>query len=142
MIRTSAGLLLFALALPSCQRRPEAEQTKACTAPRTYWQQPHFTGGLETLVGQVSLDHRSQVYYAGKPVSLDQLSARLNAANKVTNPDLIILLDTEMGADCAILDSVRNRIDRAMNCKTSQRCAEGSRTVWNALPVPPGTPPS
>jgi hypothetical protein len=88
------------------------------------------------------LDHRDQLYLGGEPITRRQLSAELEQINKVTGPDMPVFLDTEMGADCAILEAVRDQIDRSLSCKTSGRCAEGSRTVWKKWPLPAGAAPS
>jgi hypothetical protein len=132
--------LLLALALSACGRQKVT--AKACTPPRDYWQSPHFIGGLDVPAALVSLDHQNHLYLWGKPITARQLSSELNKINKVTNPDVPVFLDTEMGADCAILDAVRDQIDRSLNCEASGRCAEGSRIVWKEWPIPPGTPPS
>jgi hypothetical protein len=132
--------LLLALAVSACGR--QEEPAKACTPPRDRWQSPHFIGGLEVPIVQITLDHRNRLYLSGKPITARQLAVELGEINKITSPDLQVFLDTEMGANCAMLDAVRDQIDRSLNCKASGRCAEGSRTVWKEWPIPPGTPPS
>jgi hypothetical protein len=140
MTRKPTWSLLLALAVSACGQHEGA--AKACTPPRDYWQSPHFIGGLAVPIAQVTLDHSNRLYLSGKPISARQLSVELDKINKVTAPDLQVFLDTEMGADCAMLDAVRDQIDRSLNCRASGRCAEGSRTVWKEWPIPPGTPPS
>lgn len=91
---------------------------------------------------QVSVDHNSYVYVQGHRVSVGALEKQLRGAAAIHNPDVIVALDTEMGASCEMLDRVRDAIDRAMDCRDSGGCAEGSRLVWKNWPMQPGTPPS
>jgi hypothetical protein len=124
----------------ACERH--APPSAACTAPRTYWQQPHNTDGLSPVQLQVSIDHNSFVYVQGGRVTVPELQRQLRGAAAIHNPDVIVALDTEMGASCGMLEKVRDAIDQAMDCRASGRCAEGSRIVWKNWPLPPGTPPS
>jgi hypothetical protein len=114
----------------------------ACTAPRGYWQKPHFIGGLEMPKLEVTIDHDSFIYVKGQRVTLAQLESQLRRAATIHNPDVGVALDTEMGASCKTLEEVRDIVDRTTNCRQSGRCAEGSRVVWMNWPSPPDTPPS
>ena len=144
MARWPALALLIVASLAGCEGRegrlPTA--TRACTPPREYWQKPHYIGGLIAPYTRISLDHQNHVFMSGKLATPQQLTAELEKLYAVTNPDMPILLDTEMGADCAALEALRNKIDRAMKCRASGRCAEGSFVVWMETPPAPGTPPS
>lgn len=132
-------LVASLVALCGCDSEPPS---RACTPPRDYWQKPHFIGGLEPVRFQVTVDHQSRVDIGGRKASMDELAKHLALVAAIQNPAPQVLLDTEMGAECRTIEAVRHQIDRSMNCRTSGQCAEGSRTVWMELPLPPGTPPA
>lgn len=140
MFRHGVPMFVVLLALAACAKAPVAD--KACTPPRDYWQKPHFIRGLDPLSLQVTIDHQNQIYLSGKPISQTELKKQLTHVASIDNPVVDVFLETEMGADCEVLKTVRDLIDQSMNCRQSGQCAEGSRTVWNEWPPPPGSPAS
>jgi len=127
-------------ALLGCDSHPKID--RACTAPRGYWQQPHNIDGLERPYAQVSIDHASSLYLQGRRIGVGELEKQLRTAASIHSPEIDVFLDTEMGADCRTVEATRDLIDRTMNCRSSNQCAEGSREIWRNWPAPPGTPPS
>ncbi len=59
------------------------------------------------------------------------------------SPEPVTLLETEMGAPCALVERVRDEMERRLHCSGFRGlCAEGIWKVWQETPLPPGTPPS
>lgn len=58
------------------------------------------------------------------------------------NPLPIVFLETETGTPCALIEAIRDELDRRLRCRDEGRCAEGIWRVWQDMPLPPGTPPS
>ena len=125
----------------ACSQSPNAG--RACTPPRTTWQSPQcIECGLEAPRISFEIDHDSKLYQDGKPLSLDDLPGRLTQISKLKNPDVLVHLETEMGANCSTVEKVRNLFEQHLDCSKFGQCAEGNKDVWREWPIPPGTPPS
>jgi hypothetical protein len=131
---------LLAASLAACSNQPE--HPRACAPPRFYWQQPHNIDGLPQPHVTVQIDHNSKIYFEGAPFRMDELTYQLSMMPKFGPPRVDVYLETEMGADCAVVEQVRNAFDKELNCKASGQCAEGIRSLWQRWPVKPGTPPT
>jgi len=127
--------LLGGVVLSGCSGEP----TKACTAPKDYWQKPHNFVGLMPKMNEVALDHSGTLYWNGTPVSFEKLGQLLKSSHEL-NSEPVVFLHTEMGVSCDALDALRNEMDEALECKKSHRCAEGIMSVWQDLPSPRGAP--
>ena len=139
MRRAAACSLIFVAA--ACSRSPN--EGKACTPPRATWNKPHcIECGLEAPRISFEIDHNSKLYQDGKPLRLGELSGRLDQISKLKNPDVRVHLETEMGANCAAIEKVRDLFERHLDCSEHGQCAEGIKDVWRKWPVPPGAPPS
>jgi hypothetical protein len=140
---TVIALALLASSVGACtQSAPSAQvQARACTPPRAHWQRQHNFEGLMPLIIRVSLDRGGTVYWEGRVSSLHQVYGYFDVA-RTMSPQPLIFLDTEMGAPCAALESLRDEMDRRLQCNPHGMCAEGIWAVWRATPTPPGTPPS
>lgn len=137
-MRKSVVCLLVADAvLSGCS----ADGPRACTPPRSYWQRPHNFAGLMPKMNEVAIDHAGGLYWNGEPVSPQQLNGFLTVSHSL-NPEPVVFLQTEMGASCKHVEKLRDRMDEALECRKSNRCAEGIVSVWRELPTPPGTPVS
>ena len=90
---------------------------------------------------RLSLDQHGVIHWEGHVRSFAQLSHYLGIVATMT-PTPHVFLETEMGAPCAVLERVRDEMDRRLQCRTEHSCAEGIWTVWEATPIPPGTPVS
>jgi hypothetical protein len=88
------------------------------------------------------IDHSSKLYQDGNPITLGQLSERLSQISKIDNPRMPVHLETEMGADCAVVEKVRDIFEQHLDCSEFGQCAEGNKDIWRHWPIPPGTPPS
>jgi hypothetical protein len=73
---------------------------------------------------------------------MDALTYQLSMMSKFGPPPVDVYLATEMGADCGVVEEVRNAFDMELKCKESGQCAEGIRSLWQNWPMKPGTPPS
>jgi hypothetical protein len=73
---------------------------------------------------------------------MDELNYQLSMMPRFGPPPVNVFLETEMGADCALIEKVRDAFDRNLHCKQSGQCAEGILSLWQHWPVKPGTPPS
>ena len=88
------------------------------------------------------IDHNSRIYQDGRLITMDQLSERLSRIGKIDNPRIQVHLETEMGADCATVEQVRDLFEQHLDCSEFGQCEEGNKDIWRRIPVPPGTPPS
>ena len=139
---TALVLLAVGLTLGSCSKPAPVAEQKACSPPRDYWRKPHNFDGLMPPRMDVSLDHTGKIYWNGQPVSGEKLSHDLRIAHGM-NPEPEFFLETEMGVSCVALDTLRNRMDQALECKKPySNCAEGVLSIWRNVPSQPGTPPS
>jgi hypothetical protein len=98
--------------------------------------------GLQVIGVSFEIDHNSKLYQDGKPISLADLQERLSQISKIDNPRVPVHLETEMGADCALVEKVRDMFEQHLDCSEFGQCAEGIKDVWRKIPIPPGTPPS
>jgi len=96
---------------------------------------------LEPLRASIQIDHASKVYRDGKPVSIEELATQLREIGKIDNPRVQVHLETEMGANCATVERVRNLFEQYLQCGPLGQCAEGIKDVWREIPLPSGTPP-
>jgi hypothetical protein len=113
-------------------------EPRACQPPRSYWIKPHNFVGLMPMRNEVSITHTDTIFWNGKPISSATLDRYLKLSHTF-NPEPEVFLSTEMGASCAAVEAVRNRMDEDLDCKKSYPvCAEGIRGVWSKLPTPPG----
>jgi hypothetical protein len=97
--------------------------------------------GLTPPINRLSLDRNGVIHWNGRQTNLRQLSEYLRIVHGM-NPEPIVFLDTEMGAPCALLETIRDEMDRRLECGPNRTCAEGIWAVWEAMPTQPGTPPS
>jgi len=81
------------------------------------------------------------IYWNGQATTFPRLSHYLDIVATM-NPRPHTFLETEMGAPCALLDRIRDEMDRRLQCRSEGFCAEGIWTVWEHTPLPLGTPPS
>jgi len=83
----------------------------------------------------VSLDHEGALYFDGKKVSFSKLASQLQVLAPY-DPRSAVILETEMGAPCQTLDSVRTLMNEKLRCETlgGGHCDEGVQTVWRDLP--------
>jgi hypothetical protein len=83
----------------------------------------------------VSLDHEGALYFDGKKVSFSKLASQLQVLAPY-DPRPAVILETEMGAPCQTLDSVRTLMNEKLRCETlgGGHCDEGVQTVWRDLP--------
>ena len=140
MIRL-ACLALMAAGLGSCSQ--PSEPLRACTPPRAHWVRPYCLGcGLQVLGVSFEIDHSSKLYQDGKPIKLEQLSKGLSQISMIDNPRIPVHLETEMGAECAVVEKIRDMFEKHLDCGEFGQCAEGNKDIWRHWPVPPGTPPS
>jgi hypothetical protein len=133
-------LALVALIGSGCSKTTETE--RACTSPRVHWQHPHFTGGLDRPRFSIDIDHDGIIYADGDRLSLAKLAEPLGTIGKLDDPTPDVVLQTEMGAPCDTVEAVRELMDRKLNCKKSDMCAEGIMSLWRRWPIPKGTLPS
>jgi hypothetical protein len=119
------------------------EERRACTPPPAEWGKPHDFSGLLPPVFRVSVDQTGQVYWDGSKITPMLLSQRLSTVRAARPPQPIVFLETEMGAPCDRVDSIRAEMNRILRC-TERRgiCSEGIMTVWEHTPPPRGSPPS
>jgi hypothetical protein len=145
MRRAHFILIVLVTGLAACggnvaTNRGAESAVRACTPPRTYWLPPGPLGsGL--VMNHLSIDHRGAIYWNGQPASLSRVSYYLTIVDGMS-PEPLTFLETEMGAPCALVDRVRDEMDRRLHCRASYRCGEGIWKVWQETPLPPGTPPT
>jgi hypothetical protein len=146
MRRTFILLIVTAFGLAACggaATDKSAERAdRACTPPRAHWlRQASLGAGLGPGLNHVSVDRNGAIYVNGHPSSLSRMSAFLSDVAPL-NPRPFTFLETEMGAPCALVERVRDEMERRLDCRGEGSCAEGIWTVWDETPSPPGTPPS
>lgn len=113
-------------------------EPQACTPPRDYWSKPHNRVGLFPVSNTLSVTHDGSIYWNGAKVSLRTVDLYLRQSHTM-NPEPVVFLEAEMGSSCRALEDLRDRMDKALECKKAwSRCEEGLRSVWDALPSPPG----
>jgi hypothetical protein len=71
---------------------------------------------LETPNVSFEIDHDSQLYENGKPISLAVNSKDLIEIGNIDNPRVQVHLETEMGASCTTVEKVRDLFDRHLQC--------------------------
>ncbi|MEA3028812.1 MAG: hypothetical protein QOJ53_2317 [Sphingomonadales bacterium] len=146
MLRTLLALIFVASGVTACGG-PAANNTaegveRACTPPRSHWlQQGPLDVGLTAPVNRLSVDRNSAIYWNGQPSSLSRVSQYLSVVATM-RPRPFTFLETEMGTPCALIERVRDEMERRLNCRGEGSCAEGIWKVWQETPIPPGTPPS
>ncbi|GAA0670730.1 hypothetical protein GCM10009102_21900 [Sphingomonas insulae] len=102
---------------------------RACTPPRSYWPVPRAPIGIQPITSVIALTRDGAIRWNGDSVSFAALRQYLETSHRL-NPEPQIVLDTEMGISCRMLERVRNQMDRALECrKPYARCAEGLRPV-------------
>jgi hypothetical protein len=148
MMRRPGAAVLLGLAVAACGSRNDpapvnAMQTaRACTPPRSYWLQPvQLDGGLSAPTARLSLDQHGVIHWEGHVTTFARLSQNLGIVATM-NPRPNVFLETEAGVPCALLEQVRDEMDRRLQCRAEGSCAEGIWIVWEVTPPPPGTPVS
>lgn len=132
--RSPLTLLVACAAIAACS----SSDPRACTPPRDYWTKPHNRGGLVPVSNALALTHNGSIYWNGTKVSLKTVDLYLRQSHMMS-PEPVVFLEAEMGAPCRVLEDLRDRMDKALECrKAGSRCEEGLRSVWDALPSPPG----
>lgn len=131
------GLLLL---VSACSTEKHDEQ--ACSPPRENWQQPVNTDVIDFPKLDVAVDRRSRIFIEGTEVSLAELANRLRQVPHDEAPTMRVFLETEMGASCDTIDSVRDTFEGSLNCRQPFRCNEGIQNLWRHWPIPPDSPPS
>ena len=114
----------------------------ACSPPLKSWGKPHPHLGPDIAILHVAIDHNGDVYFNGKQTSLAYLPVQLDVVPRMGDPEPAVILETEMGAPCDVLDEVRTLMTERLACESEGHCDEGIETVWRDWPLPPGTPPS
>ena len=130
--------VLFAMS--ACSDEKTAD--RACSPPRDYWQQRVNTNVIDFPKEDIAIDRGGKIYAEGQQVSLVDLEKRLRAIPRNEAPRTRVFLETEMGASCRIVESVRKTFDKALDCRQRFRCNEGIQDLWKNWPVPMGTPAS
>jgi hypothetical protein len=146
MRRTLTLLTLSAFGVAACGNHPTNlpadNAERACTPPRAHWlPQASLGAGLDPGRNHISVDRNGAIYLNGKPRSLAVVSEYLSLVATM-RPRPYTFLETEMGAPCALVERVRDEMERRLNCRDGGECAEGIWTVWKETPAPAGTPPS
>jgi hypothetical protein len=146
MRRTLAFLILMAVGVAACSG-PATDNAvesaeRACTPPRSHWmRQAALDAGLTPPTNRLSVDRNGAIYWNGRPSTLSRVSASLSVVATM-NPRPNTFLETEMGTPCALVERVRDEMERRLNCRDAGRCAEGIWKVWQETPSPPGAPVS
>lgn len=111
--------------LPSCSM----DEPRACKPPRAYWHKRGGGIGLEPIYNKVSLRHDDRLFWNGQFVTETQFDSLAKSSHRLSpEPDLI--LEAEMGVSCRALESVRDRMDKALACKTGYaRCIESPSNI-------------
>ena len=87
--------------------------SRACTPPTAHWMRQGNFEGLMPPINRLSLDRNGVIHWNGRQTSLPQLSEYLGIVHGM-NPEPIVFLDTEMGAPCALLEAIRDEMDRRL----------------------------
>jgi hypothetical protein len=146
MRRTLNLLMLMAFGVVACGEAATTDTAessdRACTPPRSHWlRQASLGAGLDPGRNHVSIDRNGTIYLNGQPSSMSRVSEFLSLVATL-NPRPFTFLETEMGTSCALVERVRDEMERRLNCREGGLCAEGIWKVWEETPAPPGTPPS
>lgn len=145
----TALLMVLAWSTAACRQTGEnnvaaevgkAEQTaRACSPRRSSWISPGpFTG---VVINHISVDQNGAIYWNGARKSLAEISSYMSVTANM-NPQPFTFLQTEMGVPCALVEQVRDEMERRLDCRHNGPCGEGIQQVWEATPLPPGTPPA
>ena len=110
------------------------ETAHACTPPLASWGKPHLHIGPGGLMFRVSLDHDGVLYMSGKRSDLKSFEIEMAKVRRVGPPEPAVILETEMGAPCETLDTVRAIMDRQLACTHGGHCDEGVQAIWDKLP--------
>jgi hypothetical protein len=78
----------------------------------------------------VAIDRLGDVYFDGKPTDLAKLPLQLEIVPKMGAPEPATILETEMGAPCAVLNQVRLIMNEQLKCDRGAHCDEGVQAVW------------
>lgn len=146
MQRNLIAFIAMASGLAACggtaTNNTTASLARACTPPRSHWlPQGPLNVGVSAPTNRISLDRNAAIYWNGQPTTLPRLQEYLSLIATL-EPEPVTFLDTEMGTPCALVEGVRDEMDRRLHCGAEGLCAEGVWKVWQATPIPPGTPPS
>jgi hypothetical protein len=76
----------------------------------------------------VGLDRRGAVYWNGDRVDWRRFAAYLSESHQL-NPEPETFLEIEAGGPCAVVDAVRDEMDRRLECRKGGKCAEGVRSI-------------
>jgi hypothetical protein len=144
MMRALITISFVGLALAACHDAAPGDVAqaaeRACTPPRAHWvRQASLDAGLGPPINHLSLDRNGRVYWNGRLTSMDEVSRYLSLVTTL-NPEPFTFLETEMGTPCALVERVRDEMDRRLRCGDGGVCAEGIWKVWQETPTPPGTP--
>jgi hypothetical protein len=126
--------------------KPAASNTaetaeRACSPPRSHWLRPGPVDGVGVLINRLAINRYGAIYWNGEATELSRVSEYLSVVATM-NPEPVTFLETEMGAPCALVERLRDEMERRQHCRNGGRCAEGIWMVWQHTPLPPGTPPS
>lgn len=125
--------LLLSLVLVASGCSVEQTETRACTPPRQSWGKPHPHLGPKVARFTIAADHDGRLYLDGRRVSTGDLTAELKRIQSYGRPEPAVLLETEMGAPCRVIDQVRSLMEQQLACTTTGHCDEGAQSVWNKL---------
>ena len=92
-------------------------------------------------LNRIAIDSAGKTYWNGKQVTPETLDKYL-ALGPTLSPEPWIFLETEMGASCASIEAIRDKVEKHLDCSNGYRCNEGIKTVWDNVPSRPGTPVS
>ena len=141
-----AAVAAMAVGLAACSGSTTKNATetvaRACSPPRPAWlAHGPLDAGLMPPAMRVSLDRNGAIYWNGHRTTLPRLREYLSIIVTM-EPQPVTFLDTEMGTPCALVDQVREEMERHLHCAAHGFCAEGIWEVWEETPIPPGTPVS
>lgn len=131
-MRDAMIIAFLALLAAGCSKQDVA--VRACTPPLTSWLAPHPHLGPDIPTFRVSLDRNGVIYFDGARLSPVQLAARLDEVHRLHTPDPAIVLETEMGAPCQVLDDVRSIMNEHLQCHRGAHCDEGVEAVRQTIP--------
>jgi biopolymer transport protein ExbD len=139
-MKLHAALICFTVisGLSACS----SKRAEACQSPRGHWQKAVNISGLDFPQMLVAINHESKIFVDGQPTSMDGLRRQLTSFEANAPVVYRVFLETEMGADCDTVESVRDAFDEVLDCKQAFNCNEGIHSLWRRWPVPSGTPPS
>ena len=127
--RSICVAMLVLVGLTGCSK----SEPTACTSPRKGWISPQQTGP-EAAFNRLTLTHDGRTLWNDSPVNRQEIAALL-ASVYAERPAGVVVFDPEMGVRCADIDALRDMVDAALHCQTSQDglCSEGA---WSRAPVP------